>query len=187
MIVANCTTPASFFHLLRRQALMKVRKPLIVMSPKSLLRHPKVASTVEELAEGSFQRLIPDTTVDPKKVTRVVLCSGKVYYDLLEARGDKTNVALVRFEQLYPMPIEELEIELARYSKKAELVWAQEEPRNMGAWTIIDETLPEVLGREIPYVGRLRSAAPATGSPKKHKAQLEALLADAIGGDRGQR
>jgi 2-oxoglutarate dehydrogenase E1 component len=187
MIVANCTTPASYYHLLRRQALMKVRKPLIVMSPKSLLRHPKVVSTVEELADGSFQRLIPDTTVDPKKVTRVVLCSGKVYYDLLEARGDNASVALVRFEQLYPMPIEELQAELARYSKKVELVWAQEEPRNMGAWTIIDETLPEVLGREIPYAGRLRSASPATGSPKKHKAQLEALLAEAIGGDRGQR
>ncbi len=178
--MANCTTPASYFHLLRRQALMKVRKPLIVMSPKSLLRHPKVASTVEELAEGSFQPLIPDATVDPKKVTRVVLCSGKVYYDLLEARGDDGKVALVRFEQLYPMPIAELQAELGRYSKKVELVWAQEEPRNMGAWTIIDETLPEVLGREVPYAGRPRSAAPATGSPKKHKAQLEALLAEAI-------
>jgi 2-oxoglutarate dehydrogenase E1 component len=180
MIVANCTTPASFFHLLRRQALMKVRKPLIVMSPKSLLRHPRVVSTVEELAEGSFQRLIPDDTVEPKKVSRVVLCAGKVYYDLLEARGDRRDVALVRFEQLYPMPIPELQAELGRYGKKVELVWAQEEPRNMGAWTIIDETLPEVLGRELRYVGRPRSAAPATGSPKKHKAQLQALLTDAL-------
>ena len=179
VIVANCTTPASFYHLLRRQALMRARKPLVVMSPKSLLRNPACASSLEELAEGHFQRVIPDIEVDPAEVQRVIFCSGKVYYDLRderERRGER-RVALVRLEQLYPMPDREVRAFLDACPLGPEVVWCQEEPRNMGAWPMMDEWMGEILGGTPPrYIGRKRAASPATGSPATHRRELAALL-----------
>jgi 2-oxoglutarate dehydrogenase E1 component len=183
IIVANCTTPASFFHLLRRQVKWGLRKPLVVMSPKSLLRHPGCTSTLEELAEGRFDPVLPDPDVqDAEAVRRVVLCSGKVYYELKQARGSEASpqVALIRVEQLYPFPAEALRAALAAFSPEVELVWCQEEPRNMGAWPMYDEWLLEGLGRQPRYVGRKAAAAPATGYPEKHKEQHERLLHDAL-------
>jgi 2-oxoglutarate dehydrogenase E1 component len=178
--VANCTTPASLFHLLRRQVLRKVRKPLIVMTPKSLLRHPGATSTLDDLATGSFQRVIGDATVDPTGVKRLVLCSGKVYYELEAKRAElgRREVALARVEQLYPLPQAAIEAELARYPG-AELVWCQEEPRNMGAWPSYALWLPE-LGLSARYVGRKAAASPATGSHKQHLAEQAALVNEAL-------
>ncbi|MCB9777838.1 MAG: 2-oxoglutarate dehydrogenase E1 component [Alphaproteobacteria bacterium] len=184
VIVANATTPASFFHLLRRQALMRVRKPLIVMSPKSLLRHPRCVSTLDELAEGSFQPVIPDAVVDLAKARRVVFCAGKVYYDLLEAREQRgiDDVALIRLEQLHPFPADQVLALCNAACSGAEVVWAQEEPRNMGAWPMMDEWMTDALGVRPRYAGRPAAAAPATGSHKKHKAEQAALIDAALGG-----
>jgi 2-oxoglutarate dehydrogenase E1 component len=184
MVVANCTTPANFFHLLRRQALQKVRKPLIVMSPKSLLRHPECISTLDDLASGAFLPVIGETDehIAPEGVRRVVLCSGKLYYELRAARRERgiQDVALVRLDRLYPMPESELRAELAKYGE-VEVVWAQEEPRNMGAWPMMDEWLGAALGGTAPrYVGRPAAAATATGFPGKHKAQQERVIDDAL-------
>ena len=180
--VANCTTPANLFHLLRRQVLLKIRKPLVVMSPKSLLRHPQCISTIDELAEGHFQRVIPDTTVASDAVSRVVFCSGKVYYELLAARDDREEerVALVRLEQLYPFPADEVRAVLASHPG-AEVAWCQEEPRNMGAWPMMDEWMGAVLGGMPPrYIGRPESASPATGFHKVHKQEQQQLVDEAI-------
>ncbi len=182
VVVANCTTPASFFHLLRRQALLKVRKPLVVMSPKSLLRHPRCVSKLEDLTKGSFKRVIDCRKVQPEEVERVVFCSGKVFYDLLAAREEREQykVALVRLEQLYPFPEGEVQACFARYPESAEIVWCQEEPRNMGAWPMMDEWFFEALGRVPRYIGRDRAASPATGSPKKHRAEHDAVIEEAL-------
>lgn len=181
IVVANCTTPASIFHLLRRQVHMQVRKPLIVMSPKSLLRHPKCTSTLDELASGQFQVVLGDQLVDPEGVRRVVLCSGKVYYDLLAKREEVgvSDVALVRVEQLYPFPGDAIQAELDRYDD-VELVWCQEEPRNMGAWPMLDEWFAEALGFTPRYVGRAAAASTATGFPEMHQQQLNAFLSEAM-------
>ena len=165
MIVANCTTPANFFHILRRQLAFGFRKPLIVMSPKSLLRHPKVISTFEDLAESSFQPIIDDATADASKVSKLVLCSGKIYYELL-AKKEKLgadDVALVRIEQLYPLHAESLEGILTKYSGRKEIIWAQEEPENMGAWSYI---LRNFRDTGIQVVAPVPSGAPAPGSHK---------------------
>ncbi|MBF6610664.1 MAG: 2-oxoglutarate dehydrogenase E1 component [Chryseobacterium sp.] len=165
MIVANCTTPANFFHILRRQLAFGFRKPLIVMSPKSLLRHPKVISTFEDLAEKSFQPIIDDATAEAAKVSKLVLCSGKIYYELL-AKKEKLgadNVALVRIEQLYPLHAESLEGILTKYSGRKEIIWAQEEPENMGAWSYILRNFRET---GIQVVAPVPSGAPAPGSHK---------------------
>ena len=136
MTVANCTTPASFYHLLRRHMKRNFRKPLIVFTPKSLLRHPKAVSSIEELADGGFQEVIDDT-INPKNVRKVVFCMGKFYYDLLAEREklERDDVALVRIEQLFPLHEEKLQEVIDRYSNAEKYVWAQEEPRNMGAWS----------------------------------------------------
>ncbi|RCU42630.1 2-oxoglutarate dehydrogenase E1 component [Chryseobacterium lacus] len=165
MIVANCTTPANFFHILRRQLAFGFRKPLVVMSPKSLLRHPKVISTFEDLAENSFQPIIDDATADASKVSKLVLCSGKIYYELL-AKKEKLgaeDVALVRIEQLYPLHAESLEGILTKYSGRKEIIWAQEEPENMGAWSYI---LRNFRDTGIQVVAPVPSGAPAPGSHK---------------------
>ena len=180
--VANCTTPASFFHLLRRQVLAPARKPLVVMSPKSLLRHPECISTMDELAEGAFQPVIGEVDPAVQGVRRVVLCSGKVYYELRAARraAGRQDVAIIRLERLYPFPAEEIRAALAQHPG-AEVVWCQEEPRNMGAWPMLDEWLAELLGgRSARYAGRPAAASPATGYPAKHKAEHEALLRAAL-------
>ena len=181
MQVVNMTTPAQLFHCLRRQVIRPWRKPLIVMSPKSLLRHRRAVSTMDELANGSFQRIIPDDpSIDPKKVKRVLLCSGKIYYDLLERREseEREDVAILRVEQLYPLRASELQAKLAPYARDVDLVWVQEEPWNMGAWYFMRARLPEILGSETPLrcIARPESASPATGSGASHKLEQKMLL-----------
>jgi len=182
VVVANCTTPASFFHLLRRQVLWRVRKPLIVLSPKSLLRHPRCTSTLDQLANGSFQPILGDEGVDLAAARRVVLCSGKIYYDLLAAREEAgiTDIALLRFEQLHPFPGGQLKELLAPCRPGTELFWCQEEPRNMGAWPMFDEWLTEALGERPRFIGRRASASTATGSPRRHETEQRSLVAQAL-------
>ncbi|MGA9342061.1 MAG: 2-oxoglutarate dehydrogenase E1 component [Rhodanobacteraceae bacterium] len=184
MQVCVPTTPAQMFHLLRRQMLRDCRKPLIVMTPKSLLRHKLAVSTLEDLSSGGFQMVIGDSTAKAaRKVRRVVLCSGKVYYDLVEQAGKQeiSDVAIVRIEQLYPFPRKEAKAELARYPSAMELVWCQEEPMNQGAWYQIQHHLRRILGkRTLGYAGRVRSPAPACGHFKTHLAEQTALVEQAL-------
>lgn len=179
MVVANITEPSNFFHLLRRQQAWEFRKPCIVMSPKSLLRHPKVVSPLSEFTNGRFREVLPDTTVEAKKVERVVLCSGKIYYDLEEAREKEKvqNVAIVRLEQLHPLPKKQMLEVLASYPK-AELVWVQEEPENMGYWNY----LLRLLYKEIPMdlIARKSSASPATGYNKVHMEEQKSIVLKAL-------
>jgi 2-oxoglutarate dehydrogenase E1 component len=184
--VCHPTTPAQYFHLLRRQVHAPFRKPLIVMTPKSLLRLPVCTSRVAELVTGSFQEVLDDPMFAPKgakkQVKRIILCSGKVYYDLAARREETSrgDVAIVRVEMLYPLNIDRLQEVLSSYPKGVELVWVQEEPKNMGAWGHMFLTLNEALGWELPYIGRPVSSSPATGSPSKHLQQLDEFLSDAI-------
>ena len=186
--VANCSTPANYFHILRRQMHRNFRKPLILMTPKSLLRHKLCVSTLAELGpDSTFRRVIKDETVDAKKTRRVVLCSGKVYYDLVQAREERgiKDVALVRVEQLYPFPSDAIARELKKYPK-AEIVWCQEEPYNQGAWFFVDRRIEAVLAdikhtsTRPRYVGRVEAAAPATGSLKRHTAEQAKLIDEAL-------
>jgi len=200
MQVCNCTTPANYFHILRRQVMRDFRKPLILMTPKSLLRHKRAVSTLSELGpESVFHRLLWDDAETPgpqkttiklaadKDIRRVVLCSGKVYYDLLEEREKRgiDNVYLLRLEQLYPFPAKALLDELSRF-KGAEIVWCQEEPKNMGAWSFVQPYVDWVLdqmgkGGDRPrYVGRPASASTATGLMRTHLAQLQTFLDEAF-------
>jgi 2-oxoglutarate dehydrogenase E1 component len=176
MIVCNPTTPANIFHLLRRQVAWEFRKPCIVFSPKSLLRHPLVVSPIKDFTNGSFQEVIDDGIVNAKEVKKVVLCTGKVYYDLLEAQAKKKtkDVALVRVEQLHPFPEKQLNAVLKKY-KGAKLVWTQEEPANMGYWSFI---LRYMTGLEL--ISRKASASPATGYSKVHKAEQEKIVSQAL-------
>lgn len=189
--VANCSTPANYFHILRRQIKRNFRKPLVLMTPKSLLRHKLCVSKLDDMAKGThFMRVIPDTTAgleDARKIKRVVLCSGKLYYDLLAAREEKKikDVALVRLEQFYPYPDKLLQQELGKYPK-AEIVWCQEEPENMGAWRFLDRRIEGTLtaighkaGRP-KYVGRSEAASPAAGSLKKHTKEQNELIDKAL-------
>jgi 2-oxoglutarate dehydrogenase E1 component len=180
--VANLTTPAQYFHVLRRQMKRPFRKPLVLMTPKSLLRHKQAVSPVEEFTEGQFREVIDDT-VDPGPVRRVLLCSGKVYYDLLEQRagGNRDDVAIVRVEQLYPFPVEMLRRALARYRNAREWVWVQEESMNMGGWGFMEPRL-RALGFTVQYVGRDSSASPATGSHRVHVREQKELVEAAIEG-----
>jgi 2-oxoglutarate dehydrogenase E1 component len=189
MQVCNCTTPAQYFHLLRRQMYgghdrRGMRKPLVIFTPKSLLRHPRAVSAFHDFTTGGFSEILGDTS-DPAPVTRVVFCSGKVYYDLLAARDERQaeHVALIRVEQLYPFAADQARDILARYSPTAEVVWAQEEPRNMGPWRFIREHIQPLLdatNREVRYVGRPESASPATGSGKRHQEEQAAIVSDAL-------
>jgi 2-oxoglutarate dehydrogenase E1 component len=199
MQVANCTTPANYFHILRRQLKRDFRKPLILMTPKSLLRHPRCKSSLSELAtDTSFHRVLFDDAetgrsstrlVKDAKIRRVVLCSGKVYYDLLEEREKRgiDDVYLLRVEQLYPFPLKSLAQTLSRF-KKADVVWCQEEPKNAGSWSFVEPYLEWVLGhagssvKRARYVGRPAAAATATGLMSKHLAQLAAFLEEAFAG-----
>ncbi len=184
MLVCVPTTPAQAYHMLRRQMRMTTRKPLVVMTPKSLLRHKLAVSTLDELANGEFQHLIPDNAADPKKVKRVVLCSGKVYYDLLEdqQKRGQDDVALVRIEQLYPFPRTQLAAELKRFGKATDVVWCQEEPQNQGAWYQIRHHLNACLGEKqsLHYAGRPRSPSPAAGHFAEHVEEQLKLVADAL-------
>ncbi|MGL4440065.1 MAG: 2-oxoglutarate dehydrogenase E1 component, partial [Bosea sp. (in: a-proteobacteria)] len=198
MQVANCSTPANYFHILRRQLKRDFRKPLVLMTPKSLLRHKRCVSTMADIAEGStFHRVLRDDAethkgeaiklVKDAKIRRVVLCSGKVYYDLYEEREKRgiDDVYLVRVEQLYPFPLKSLANILSRF-KGADVVWCQEEPKNMGSWSFVEPYLEWVLGhcgaktKRARYVGRPASAATATGLMSKHLAQLKAFMDEAF-------
>ena len=187
MRVAYPTTPAQYFHLLRRQALGTPRRPLVVMTPKSLLRHPKATSPVADLTRDGFQNVLPDPVAAPdsEDVTRLILCSGKVYYDLLthEKREEMEHVAVGRLEQLYPFPAEELEALVEGYPNLEEVVWTQEEPRNMGGLTFVGPRLRAVVPRSIPlrYVARPERASPAEGRAKAHEAKQAKLVRDALG------
>ncbi|MGB8635469.1 MAG: 2-oxoglutarate dehydrogenase E1 component [Rhodanobacteraceae bacterium] len=179
------TTPAQDFHMIRRQMLRKVRKPLVVMTPKSLLRHKMATSPIEDLSEGRFHEVIPDTRLkDRKKATRVVLCAGKVFYDLHQAAEDEDidNIAIVRVEQLYPFPRELVKKELARHPGATEVVWCQEEPMNQGAWFQIRHHLQYCVGDKytLAYAGRARSASPAAGHASAHAAEQKALVEQAL-------
>jgi 2-oxoglutarate dehydrogenase E1 component len=185
MQVCVPSTPAQMFHMLRRQMLQPFRKPLIVMAPKSLLRHDLSVSSLEELSRGGFARVIAESDDLPAPgVRRVVFCSGKVYFDLLKARRKDgiRDVALVRVEQLYPFPSEEYEAALARYPNAREVVWCQEEPQNQGAWYQIRHRLQEPVGqrRIVLYAGRAPAAAPATGIGKIHEAEQQSLISAAL-------
>ena len=183
MQVIYPTTPASIFHFLRRQQLRKVRKPLIIMSPKSLLRHPKVVSKVDDISDNTQALLIIADELPAKSVKKVILCSGKIYYDLLEKReaNNITDIALIRIEQLYPFPIEILNREMAKYQAK-EYVWCQEEPENMGAWGFIHSRVKDKLkiGDKLKVVSRPEAASPATGYMKVHKQEQEELINKAL-------
>ncbi|MGD0554346.1 MAG: multifunctional oxoglutarate decarboxylase/oxoglutarate dehydrogenase thiamine pyrophosphate-binding subunit/dihydrolipoyllysine-residue succinyltransferase subunit [Streptosporangiaceae bacterium] len=182
MTVALPSTPANYFHLLRWQGLSGRRKPLIVFTPKSLLRLKAAASAATDFTSGSFQPVIGDSSVDPARVRRVVLCSGKVYYDLAarQAKVHNDGVAVVRVERLYPLPVEELKAELSRYPSATEIVWAQEEPANMGAWPTFALKLPKVLGREVTHSSLPASSAPAPGSASKHAEMHQRVIEEAI-------
>ncbi|HWJ71129.1 MAG TPA: 2-oxoglutarate dehydrogenase E1 component [Sphingobium sp.] len=188
--VANCTTPANYFHLLRRQMLRAFRKPLIIMTPKSLLRHKLAVSQAEDFqGDTHFMRLLSDTNPAPDEQTRrLILCSGKVAYDLIEARDEAADegVQIVRVEQLYPFPTEALAIRLKRMTALEEVVWCQEEPRNNGGWFFVEPYIEEALEQagkapmRARYAGRKASASPATGLAKRHLAEQGALIADAL-------
>ncbi|HEU4665112.1 MAG TPA: 2-oxoglutarate dehydrogenase E1 component, partial [Dokdonella sp.] len=185
MQVVAPTTPAQWFHLIRRQMVRNLRKPLIVMTPKSLLRHKLAVSSLDELANGGFPLAIGDTTAHKgAKVRRVVLCSGKVYYDLVEDAGKRKidDVAIVLVEQLYPFPRTEVAAELAKYPAAQDVVWCQEEPMNQGAWYQIQHHLLKVVGpkQHLLYAGRARSPAPAAGHLSTHAAEQAALLEQAL-------
>jgi 2-oxoglutarate dehydrogenase E1 component len=188
MRVANVTTPANYFHVLRRQALSSKRKPLVVFSPKSLLRHKLATSSVADFTQGTFQPVIGDagingTPLDAKSVRRVLLCSGKVYYDLFQARAERgiTDTAIIRMEQIYPLPVAELKAVLAQYPNAEDFAWVQEEPANQGAWSFVALNLLEHLeGVRLRRISRPAAAAPAVGSVKLHDAEQTALTEAAL-------
>jgi 2-oxoglutarate dehydrogenase E1 component len=187
MQVCTPTTPAQMFHMLRRQMNRPTRKPLVVMTPKSMLRNKLSFSGWNDLTDGGFQLMIPDSQVkDAKKAKRVVVCAGKVYYDLLEEHEKRglTDVALVRVEQLYPFPRAELTEEFRRFAKATDVVWCQEEPMNQGAWYQVQHHLRASLqaGQSLHYAGRGRSPAPAVGKFDTHNAEQAQLVDDALTG-----
>jgi 2-oxoglutarate decarboxylase len=189
--LANCTTPVQYFHLLRRQMYggpdrRGVRKPLVVFTPKSLLRHPKVVSTMDEFTRGGFREVLADSSdTPPDRIGRVLFCSGKIYYELEAARDGRqaANVAILRLEQLYPFPTEEVKQILQRYPETTEVAWVQEEPRNMGPWRFVRERIQPLLDptrRVLRYAGRIDSASPATGSYKRHLEEQAAVIEGAF-------
>jgi 2-oxoglutarate dehydrogenase E1 component len=182
MIVANPSTPAQMFHLLRRQVKQSFRKPLIVFTPKSLLRHPSCVSSIDALCSGSFSEVISETT-DPDTVRRVMICSGKIYYDLKDERDrlGRTDTALVRVEQLYPFRDDLLIEVLSHFSGEVRYLWVQEEPENMGAWQHLRQRLVEVCG-SIRFVGRPADSCPAVGSHHLHQQQQAEIVTRAFEG-----
>jgi 2-oxoglutarate dehydrogenase E1 component len=178
MQVVVPSTPAQYFHVLRRQALRERKKPLVVFTPKSLLRLAAAASSTKEFTEGRFEAVLPDPS-PPEKAERLILCTGKVFYDLARARED-TPMAIVRVEELYPFPEKELKTELDRH-EGAEVVWVQEEPENLGAWHCMEREVHRHLGVDLKVVARDESASPATGSQTLHKQEQEQLIQRAFG------
>ena len=185
MQVCIPSSPAQIFHLIRRQMVRAYRKPLIVMTPKSFLRHPLAVSSIDELAKGEYQPVIPEIDdISPKKVARVVMCSGKVYYDLLEKRRELklTNVVIIRIEQLYPFPTERLKEVLELYKHVKKIIWCQEEPKNQGAWYSTQHNIFDCLNdkQELLYVGRQSAASPAVGYLSVHLKEQEELVNQAL-------
>jgi 2-oxoglutarate dehydrogenase E1 component len=177
----NCTTPANQFHVLRRQLKRDFRKPLICFTPKKLLRYPTCVSTIKDFTTGGFQEVIDDITADEKKVNKIVFCSGKFFYDLIEAKekAGVKDIALIRIEQLYPFPAKQLQLIFANYKNAKEFIWAQEEPENMGAWVFIMRMFmkcKETNQTLLKYVGRAENASPATGFSKTHVEQQQAII-----------
>jgi 2-oxoglutarate dehydrogenase E1 component len=178
MVVTNITTPANFFHALRRQLTWEFRKPLIVMSPKSLLRHPKAVSPKADFMEGGFQEVIGDSFATTKSVKKVIMCSGKIFYELQERqeKDKRKNVAIIRIEQLHPFPAKKVKAILDKY-KDAVFFWLQEEPENMGYWTYILRVYKE---RNLQLISRKASASPATGYAKVHAEEQQNLIDQAF-------
>jgi 2-oxoglutarate dehydrogenase E1 component len=186
MQVCVPTTAAQIFHLLRRQMLRPFRKPLVVFTPKSLLRKKEAASPIAELANGSFQTVIPEVqALEAREVKRIIACSGKVYYDLISKRSElrRSDVALIRIEQLYPFPHKQFEAEIKRYPNATEVVWCQEEPQNQGAWYQSGHYLRQSMreDQKLYYAGRPASAAPAGGYMARHNERQRALVEQAFG------
>jgi 2-oxoglutarate dehydrogenase E1 component len=171
------STPAQFFHLLRRQVRQPFRKPLIVFTPKSLLRNPRCVSTLQDLTVGRFQEIIV-VAGEPEKIGTVVICSGKLFFELLERQEElgRADVSIVRIEQLYPLRVELLMDELHRFTKAERFLWVQEEPANMGAWSFIQQRLAEPLNNRLAYVGRPEDPAPAAGSHHEHEYEQKHLI-----------
>ena len=175
MQVVNCTTPANFFHALRRQLKREFRKPLVVFTPKSLLRHPRCVSGIDDFTAGGFREVLDDMTADPGKVKRLLFCSGKIYYELLERKEKErmTDTAIIRLEQIYPFPHRQVEAMISKYNRASDKFWVQEEPENMGAWSYL---LRIGVGITWKYAGRSENASPATGSHKAHEREQQAIL-----------
>ena len=184
MCVAYPSTPAQYFHIIRRQGLRSERMPLILMQPKSLLRMPAAASSLEQLASGGFQPVIDDAAVGARvsEIRRLVLCTAKMYYDLLAAKGDNNEIALVRVDELYPWPGAQLAAIVARYPNLEDVVWAQEEPKNMGAWTYVAPQLRVATGNmlTIRYIGRPERASPAEGYSEAHKVEQKRIVTEVL-------
>ena len=181
MQVVNCTTPANQFHVLRRQIKRDFRKPLICFTPKKLLRYPACVSSIKDFTEDGFREIIDDVTANSKSVKKVVFCTGKIFYDLIEAKQKEgiNDIAIVRIEQLYPFPIKQIDSVIAKYKGATEFVWAQEEPENMGAWVYMFMAFRAVNlpnAKELKYVGRKAAASPATGYSKLHVEQDKSIL-----------
>lgn len=184
MQVCNFTDPAQYYHALRKQVLQSKRKPMIIMSPKSLLRHPQAVCNVEELATGKYKPFIDDEKSDKKNVDRLVICSGKVYYDILKKMEEnQKNVAVARLEQFYPFPNKDITAALSSYKKTKQIVWCQEEPKNMGGWSFVAPRIQALIGKsqELIYAGRQAAASPAAGQKKIHEAEQKKLIEKAIG------
>jgi 2-oxoglutarate dehydrogenase E1 component len=182
------STPAQYFHLLRRQVRQRCRKPLVVMTPKSMLRNPAAVSTRKDLVRGHFAPVLDDGAASAK-VPRLIFCSGKIYYDLQQrlASNERGDTALVRLEQFYPFPEDALRDLIARYKKVRDVLWVQEEPQNMGGWQFVRPRLEPLLKHALHYVGRPPAASPATGYPKIYRRQQEAIIAEAAGIDETDR
>ena len=190
MQVGNCTTPAQYFHMLRRHMRGEtdgrpVQKPLVLFTPKGMLRHPRAASRIDEFTSGRFYEVLDDASVEPQSVKRILFCSGKVYYDIVAGRESRklTDAAIVRVEQMYPFPQAQIEAVLARYPQSAEVYWVQEEPRNQGPWRFMDEWLQPVLDaskRTLFFAGRSEGASPSAGSAKRHEQEQADLVSDAF-------
>ncbi|MGZ4060715.1 MAG: 2-oxoglutarate dehydrogenase E1 component, partial [Bacteroidia bacterium] len=181
MQVVNCTTPANQFHVLRRQLKRDFRKPLICFTPKKLLRYPTCVSSLKDFTTGGFQEVYDDSTADVKSVKTIAFCSGKIYYDLIEAKAKEENsaVAIIRLEQLYPLPLIQIKEIIAKYKNVKEYLWVQEESENMGAWSYIHRTFEKLNLPAVKYIGRHESASPATGYSKLHTQQQQSIV-DAV-------
>jgi len=184
--VCNLTTPAQYFHLLRRQAKSSFRKPLVIMTPKSLLRHPLAVSDLKEMTAGAFKEVLedPDPVQSPR---RILFCSGKIYYELLQKRREmkKTDTGIVRLEQFYPFPEVQLKAVIQKYKRARQFIWVQEEPENMGAWFFAGPRLEKLIGKPLAYIGRNAAASPATGFPNIYRKEQAAVTEQALGKDEG--